>query len=232
MKVFPDILLLIGVASLLEFITILYFSPRWSLRAIELFDTKNKAKILTRIALYSMVGSLFGFWYKDILAGISFTAITWLAIIAVFTDFKYCRIPIGACWTSLGITFLMVIFALFLDNNKTALISAIVALISVLLSGGLLALLTKGKFGSGDVRLMLALSVLAAWSGYVALLIGLILASIIQLPLRIALRKYGKSTEEGLLPFAPALIIGTLVSILIFGHPGAPINEFGIIINK
>lgn len=231
MDLLLNFLFIIGVASLLELSTSIYFSPRWALRGITIFNTGDKVAVLIRIAFCSIVGSLFGLWYQDIYAGIAFTSMAWLSIIAIFTDLKHCRIPSGACWASFGITFLMILSTLFFDGNEVAVISAIVALLSVMLSGGLLAFITKGKFGSGDVRLMFALSLLAAWSGYVAILIGLILASLIQLPLRIILRKYVKFDGTGL-PFAPALIAGALISILIFGHPGAPFNEFGIIVNN
>lgn len=231
MRLFLETLFLLGVGSLLELVTSVYFSSRWSLRGMIFFDTKNRAGILLRILFYVLIGGFFGSWYQDIFAGVAFTAIAWLSVLVIFTDLKYCRIPSGACWTSFGITIMMISFTIIFNDNKVGFLSAIVALLSVIFSGGLLALTTKGKFGSGDVRLMFTLSILATWSGYMAILVGLILASFIQLPLRVILRKCRKSAEIGL-PFAPALIIGTLISILFFGDPGQPFHEFGFLIHE
>ena len=187
---------------------------------------QRKVYSLLTIATSSINGLIFGLWYKNILIGLSFTIFIWLAYTALVTDLNYRKIPSGACWIVLTLNSLIIGF--FSIHNKTYIpvLAASISVLSVIFTAVVLVFATKGEFGSGDVRLMLVIASMAAWVGYVPILLGVALSSVLQLPLRIILKKFGKYDGPGL-PFAPALIIGTLISIILIGHPGTVCNEFG-----
>jgi hypothetical protein len=77
--------------------------------------------------------------------------------------------------------------------------------------------------------MLLALTPLAAGVGFWPIFISLLVASMIQIPLRMLLRRFGNYTSTGL-PFGPALVIAVVVCVAVYGHPGTPAIEwFGIL---
>lgn len=199
------------------------FTKRWQNRGIETRDS-SRVRNIFYILIVLFYGTIFYNYYDDYFAGLAFLGMAWLFSIVITSDLKSRKIPSGACWLIFYINLSLIIIQTIIEGNTASLGSALVCLISVSLTSGLLAIFSKGKFGSGDMRLLIAISLLSFWSGYVSVLVGIIFGSIIQVPMRALLRN--KYSDEGI-PFAPALIIGTLIGILLLGSPGSPCNEFG-----
>lgn len=229
-----DILLNSGLfilfASLLEYIGYLYFFDRWKSRDMKMPQLDNKLYSIPAILLSFSSGILFYIWYRQTIVGLSFTIFFWLVYIVFITDLKYKKIPSGACWLVFLLNSVFILYYSLTHKTYILIISVGITILSVLIAAGIIALTSKGKFGLGDVRLMLVLASLASWVGYMPILSGIALASIIQFPLRFFLRKF-REYDGVELPFGPALIIGTLISIIIFSHPGITCSEFGVIAN-
>lgn len=131
-------------------------------------------------------------------------AAAWLSVFASRTDLATLRIPKEPCW----VVFAIGVMAALANFSLPHAIVAVVALTFVAVVFLLTALLSRGALGSGDVRLVLALTPLTYWLGITPLLAGLLLAAALQLLLRAAqaLPRHGASY-----PFAPALALGILL---------------------
>jgi leader peptidase (prepilin peptidase)/N-methyltransferase len=141
-------------------------------------------------------------------AAVASTSIAWLAVLTVETDFINYKIPREACWT----VFVIGTLAGFLAWD---IYSAIYAFIAFIVLGGvttLVALITKGGLGSGDVRFLIAVSPLAWWIGVVPLLMGIILGCVIQAGIKLAIMMRKGNARE--LPFGPALAIGISIWVI------------------
>lgn len=148
----------------------------------------------------------------------------WLCVLAIVTDLTDVKIPREPAWAVLLISFAAAVSTF----SWTVIVFAAVAFA---LFAGLLtltALLSRGGLGSGDVRLMLAMTPLAGWLGISTLLWALLAACVIQFPLRFFIYKQHYPDRTGY-PFAPALVLG-LVAGAIFtiatGTAGAEMAGF------
>ena len=214
-----NLFIFILLASLVELLGHIYLFPKWQSREMPMPQINRRSYSLITIVTSSVFGEIFSLLYKNIFVGFSITLFVWLACIVIATDLKYRKIPSGACWLVLILNSIMNVIFIIKYHNYLPLFSEGITVLSILFTAAILVLLTKGEFGSGDVRLMLAIGSLAGSFGYAPILLGIAISSVIQLPLRIWLKKFGKYEGVGL-PFAPALIIGTLLSITFLSHPG------------
>ncbi|MBU2590716.1 MAG: prepilin peptidase [Nitrospinota bacterium] len=135
-----------------------------------------------------------------------FSAFLVIAII----DFKHQIIPdmITLPGTAIGIA------APFFLNYMTPKAS----IIGLLVGGGLfflIALLSRGGMGGGDIKLMAMIGTFVGWPGVlVTTMIGSLLGAIVG----IALMIMGKKGRKSQIPFGPFLIIGATVYILWGGY--------------
>lgn len=150
-------------------------------------------------------------------AGAGFAALGWLAVLASTTDLAELRVPKEPCWAGL----VLASIAGVASGSPASAASAVTAFLSVFLVVGVLLLVTRGDFGSGDARLMLALSAGAWWAGYEATLLGLAAAACVQVVLRVTIfRRF-----SGGYPFAPALAAGYLIAVFLLPAAG-PCQEW------
>lgn len=178
---------------------------------------------LTRVAPALITGVAAGIYWGDginswnsFLPVVSVGAMMWLAVLAVQTDLGSHKIPKEACWTIFGIATLFGV----LTFSKAGAASAFAGFGFIFFVTVLAALLTKGALGSGDVRLLLALTPISWWAGLVTPLMGVLIASLLQLLYRVFARRRGG------LPFAPALIAGLILAVVFTAPSGGPCIEF------
>jgi leader peptidase (prepilin peptidase)/N-methyltransferase len=77
-----------------------------------------------------------------------------------------------------------------------------------------LAVLSMGKFGLGDVKLAGGLGIALGWLGWPTLLIGAALGFVLQGVVSVALLAAGRITLKHAISFGPFMLAGALVSIL------------------
>lgn len=168
---------------------------------------------------------LFG-W--DVFASAVFALAGYAAYSAVFFDVTQTKIPKEPCWAvlSAGSVFVAadyVAVKIFEGvYNNAGLVSYAVAFVSTTIITLFLAFITRGGFGSGDVRYIVMLSPIGFWAGYSALLLALLLASVFQLFVFVFFRlKAGGFGGSGsrMLPFAPSLTAGYAVAVFFFAGP-------------
>lgn len=150
----------------------------------------------------------FGFNWQLIIALIILSA---LAVTSV-SDFKYYYVSDRVIFISLALEFATYIYFLKFTEYKMYLIGA-VAMFAVMLFVKLIGdkVFKRESLGGGDVKLMLLVGMSL---GFLNSLLALFLSSIIALCAHLILReKY----NEGLIPFGPFLLLGTMmVYILAF----------------
>jgi prepilin signal peptidase PulO-like enzyme (type II secretory pathway) len=192
-------------AGLLEGTAAYAWAARWAERGIALrADARWRA---ARASAAVIGGVVFAAVTGSAPAAVAGAAVCWLAVTATMTDLDSRKVPREACWTVLAVG--TVVGAV--TGSVAGAASAGVALLA--LGGGsfLVALLTRGGLGSGDVRLLAALSVLAWWSGPMVLLIGVAVAGALQAVLR-AGAALAHRPDARAWPFAPALSAGVLAA--------------------
>lgn len=135
-----------------------------------------------------------------------------LLLIIVLSDWFYGLIPVGVVVVG-GVTTLLYRLALYMTGQYQG-SDLVLALGAALGAWGLFAFLravTKGKgMGEGDV-------ILAPWlgllTGYPRVIVAIWLAFVIGAAIAVPLVVMGKTRLKATLPFAPFMIIGTMLSL-------------------
>lgn len=205
---------------------------RWEARDITPVREFSTWRLLRFTGTLS-IGVLTALVYFSPMAGAVTALIAWLFIVSIATDLRTMKIPREAAWTVLLLGASLAGLDSLVTSSYAGLASFGVALAvvgSVMLAT---ALLTRGALGSGDVRIMLAATPLAAWNGYESILMGIAFGGILQLALRPLLTKLKTSkaiSVNGMsrtaYPFVPALALGLIVAVLMFGGPGTAVAEW------
>lgn len=206
-------LLLAGLLGLLESLSRRFWATRWTARG---FSSQWLTRKHTTIRVAASITSalIAGISFDSVYAFTGFAALAWLAALSISTDLADMKIPSEPVWTVLWIALLAASAENALQGNiagrATALTDMVIAEAVVLGIMLLTALVTRGGIGSGDVRLVAALTISTAWLGAGAIMPALALAAggylatrrILQIPL-------GTSSDEGQpVPFAPGLVAG------------------------
>lgn len=149
-----------------------------------------------------------------------FVSIKRLALLCViwpvaYIDFKTYRIPNTFILFGLGCRAVLLPFELlFHDQFFTVLLSEVVAAGALLLACILCALCLKGSIGFGDMKLFIVMGLLlgldAIWS---AVFTSLVISFVISAFLLIT----RKLTRKDAIPFGPAIVIGTYISVCLTG---------------
>lgn len=193
---------------LMDLLRVKIWEERWNERGLY-FSSSARWRIARPLASVALGASL-AFWWGEPIAALYLGSMAWLGLTALETDLLGKRIPREPCWTVLGLGILVG----FTTFSPAGAASALVAflLVAFILLG--LALLTRGGLGSGDVRLYLAFTPMAWWIGFTPLLVGLFIASILQIVVRLAALITRQDSKY--LPFGPALFLGAYISAIIW----------------
>lgn len=205
--------LALGVALLLEGLVHFRWRVAWAQR--EIFGWTSPVAVPLRLAT-TMVGSILIALYWELpWASGSVAAALWIGLLASETDLRSRKIPREPCWAALAVGFAAG-FAAYSVAAVASFVGAFALLGFILL---LLAVVGRGRsLGSGDVRLVLAMTPVALWIGAMPMLWALLFASLLQILVRIALalaRRGGK-----FMPFGPSLFLGVVIT-LVLSHPAA-----------
>lgn len=149
-----------------------------------------------------------------------FVSIKRLALLCViwpvaYIDFKTYRIPNTFILFGLACRVVLLPFELLFDDQMlTYLISEVIAAGALLLACVLCALCLKGSIGFGDMKLFVVMGLLlgldAIWSAvFTSLLISFVISAFLLIT--------KKKTRKDAIPFGPAIVIGTYISVCLTG---------------
>lgn len=155
-----------------------------------------------------------GIAFESFYAFTAFASLAWLSALAVSTDLADMKIPSEPVWTVLWVALLAASAENVIQGQITGRANALTDMIiaEAVVLGVMLftVIITVGGIGSGDVRLVGALTLSTAWLGAGAILPALALAACGYLATRRILRiPLGPSAGSGSpVPFAPGLVFG------------------------
>ena len=149
-----------------------------------------------------------------------FVSIKRLALLCViwpvaYIDFKTYRIPNTFILFGLGCRAALLPFELlFHDQFFTTLLSEVIAAGALLLACVLCALCMKGSIGFGDMKLFIVMGLMlglnAIWSAvFTSLLISFVISAFLLIT--------KKMSRKDAIPFGPAIVIGTYISVCLTG---------------
>jgi len=95
--------------------------------------------------------------------------------------------------------------------------TALLAFGVVLAAYGILATLTTGGLGLGDVKLAAVLALILGFAGWPAVLAGVLTPHLINGPIALLLLVTWRARGKHRLPFGPALLAGALIALLAAG---------------
>lgn len=197
-----------------------WWLTRWRNRDISTAALVRQPWVTLRFLLPTVVAVLASLRY-DAPGLWVIAALTWVAVVSLITDLTCLKIPREPSWAALGFGALVV----FLSAPPAGIASFAAGFLGMFTILLLILVLSRGGLGSGDMRLLLAFTPVAAWVGYTPLLAGLLIGAVGQFPLRFVLRRFGLFNGKGY-PFAPALVIGFTVAIMLYGDPTNPCLEW------
>lgn len=161
---------------------------------------------------------LFCIFYKDngILMSVKRLALLSLLWPIAYIDYKTYRIPNAFIIFGVICRVIILAFELFLQFEVVwmTLLSEIIAAVALLIAAGLCALCIKNSIGFGDMKLFIVMGLMLSLSGiWSAIFLSLVVSFFISAYLLITKKK----TRKDAIPFGPAIVIGTYLSVCLSG---------------
>jgi leader peptidase (prepilin peptidase)/N-methyltransferase len=136
-----------------------------------------------------------------------------LAVVLVVTDVRHRRLPnplllVGGT----GFAGLLVLAAV-LDHRPGALVGGLVAAVALFALFLVAAVVSPAGMGMGDVKLVAVLGLALGYAGSAQVLLAIVLAFALHAVLAVSLLVTGRAGRRTDLPFGPALLIGSGLSL-------------------
>ena len=217
--------ILIALSAVCSFLIYLYIKKDKALSADKRINLKalkpsGKKQIITYflipitlIAVSLMLNLFYQLSIFEILKRVLLVSILWPIAI---TDFKEYRVPNNLILTGLICRTIVLISEFIFDYHIAivTLISDAIALVFVVILCVVCRLIAKGGLGMGDVKLLMLMAIMLGTEGLCySLFISVIFSSAIAIILLISKKKQKKDV----LPFAPFILMGTIISLIISG---------------
>lgn len=170
------------------------------------------------IVITILISIFFPKFYPDNSIWVNIKRMVLLSILwpIAYIDFKTLRIPNLFVVYGSVCRFVILVFEFFVGNPNIwiNLLSEVVAAVALLLAAGLCALVVKNGIGFGDMKLFVVMGLMLGLDGiWGAVFLALIVSFFVALFVLITKKK----TRKDAIPFGPALVIGTYLSICLSG---------------
>lgn len=217
------LLLMAGVVCFLESASRRFWASRWAKRGYSNLWSQTRPTSI-RVAATAVASTVAGVAYGSLSAVVVFGALAWLSSLAISTDLTDEKIPSEPIWVVIWVSVFAIACELAVtgavNGNPNALFDLIIAEAAVLGVMLFTVVITVGGIGSGDVRLVAALTMTTAWLGAGAVFPAMLIASVGYVLTRKALKiPLGPAAGDGEpVPFAPGLVAGfaTTAALIIF----------------
>ena len=161
---------------------------------------------------------LFCMLYKDNGILMSFKRLALLSLLwpIAYIDYKTYRIPNAFIAFGMICRVLILAFELFMTPETvwTTLLSEVLAAVGLLIAAVLCAVCVKNSIGFGDMKLFVVMGLMLSLNGiWSAIFLALIVSFFISAYLLISKKK----TRKDSIPFGPAIVIGTFLSVCLSG---------------
>ncbi len=129
-------------------------------------------------------------------------------------DLSELRLPTPLVWSSCLATFALFLLAATVDRDGQALLRAVTGMVGLPAAYLVMALLSRGGFGMGDVRLAALVGLALGWRSWTAVATGTVVAlgyAGVAGMIAIAL---GRLSRRSLIPYGPAMLAGAFTVVL------------------
>ena len=161
------------------------------------------------------VGWLLAVW-KVGWTGVLAAHLVWVTVTAalVITDLEHRLIPNRILYPATGMVALLLAAGALFDRTPGRMAGAVIGAVLCMVGMGLLAVVSGGAMGMGDVKLSALLGLVCGYQGtgvaLRAVLLGFVIGGAVALVLLLSRRAH-RHTQ---IPFAPALVAGAWMSLL------------------
>jgi leader peptidase (prepilin peptidase) / N-methyltransferase len=129
-------------------------------------------------------------------------------------DLAELRLPGRLIWLASGAASILFLLAALRDHNGTALLRALISMAALPAVYLVIAVLTRGGMGAGDIRLAALVGLALGWRSWSALIGGTLIAFGCAVIVGLILIATGRATRTSPIPYGPAMLVGTVVAIL------------------
>lgn len=137
-----------------------------------------------------------------------------LAVPLAVIDLLALRLPDPLVGTLFGGGLGLLGLAAVVDGDGRGLLRALAAAAVCGAGYALLALVLRAQFGFGDVKLGAALGLYLGWFGWPAVVAGVVLAPVVNLPLVLGLLAGGRTDRRSAVPYGPAMLTAALLVVI------------------
>ncbi|MEX5258791.1 A24 family peptidase [Kocuria sp. CPCC 205263] len=192
-----------------------WFLPRAVLRYSPVTEEppatpSRPALVVSTAALFVLMASFFGLSWQ-IPAYFFFVA---FAVVLTVIDLRHHLLPNAVVLPALGVGFVLLGVAATGENAWGALLRAVLGAPVLFVLYLALALISPAGLGMGDVKLAAVLGLFLGYQGWVALLVGALLASIFGAIVGLVMLTSRRGGLRSDIPFGPSMLTGALVAVV------------------
>jgi leader peptidase (prepilin peptidase)/N-methyltransferase len=143
----------------------------------------------------------------------AFLALAVVAVLLTLVDLRHHLLPDRVVLPGLGAGAALLAVAAAAEPAWPALLRAVLGAVALFLAFLVLALISPGGLGMGDVKLAALLGLYLGWLGWPAVLVGAAAAFVVQALVALVLlaaRRVGRRSD---LPFGPSMLVGTALAV-------------------
>ncbi len=137
------------------------------------------------------------------------------AVPLALVDLKVLRLPDPLVGTALVGGVLLLVVASVVERDAGALLRAGLAALACGIGYATLAILPGSQLGFGDVKLAAVLGLYLGWLGWFAVVAGVLLAPLLNLPLVISLVIAGRAGRKTAVPYGPAMLAAAIAATVL-----------------
>jgi leader peptidase (prepilin peptidase) / N-methyltransferase len=145
----------------------------------------------------------------------AFLVLAAVAVPLALIDLKVLRLPDPLVVAGLVGGVLLLNVAALVGGTFDALLRAGLAALVCGAGYFLVALIPRSQLGFGDVKLGAVLGLYLGWLGWFAVVAGVVLAPVLNLPLVLGLLATGRAGRGTSVPYGPALIAGAIAAVIL-----------------
>jgi leader peptidase (prepilin peptidase)/N-methyltransferase len=177
---------------------------------------------LATAGLFALAAVRFGLSWE--LPAFLFLAAAGLLLAVI--DLQHRLLPNRVVLPSLAIGLALLLIPAAMHDEWSALVRAVVAAAVLFAVFLVLALMSPGGLGMGDVKLAALLGLYLGWLGWAPVVVGAVAGFLVQAVLALALLATRRIGLRGELPFGPAMLVGAALAVgwaqpLVRGYLGA-----------
>ena len=144
----------------------------------------------------------------------AFLLLAALAVPLAVVDLRVLRLPDPLVGALFGGGLVLLGLAAVVDGDGRALLRGLAAAVACGAGYALLALVLRSQLGFGDVKLGAALGLFLGWLGWPAVVAGVVLAPVVNLPLVLGLLVSGRTDRRSSAPYGPAMLTAALLVVI------------------